>query len=166
MQGRKEEKMEKFNLNEENAGFYGMVFECAIKKALGKNAVVSPCGRVDLQKGKKYEIKQNGGELFPVSRHEIKGVSMVIYAPFIDMSLDLEEQTAFVVERHEFLEILESTKCLRGCKKSSDGREVVSVQTLYNYKLNAPHGAKGRKLIAEFKRRGCKTLAEWLSENT
>ena len=87
MQGRKgKEKMEKFNLNEENAGFYGMVFECAIKKALGKNAVVSPCGRVDLQKGKKYEIKQNGGELFPVSRTEIRGVSMVIYAPFIDMA--------------------------------------------------------------------------------
>ena len=158
--------MEKFNLNEENAGFYGMVFECAIKKALGKNAVVSPCGRVDLQKGKKYEIKQNGGELFPVSRTEIKGVSMVIYAPFIDMAKSLEEQTAFVVDRHEFLEILEITKCLRGCKKSSDGREVVSVQTLYNYKLKAPHGAKGRKLVAEFKRRGCKTLAEWLDENT
>lgn len=157
--------MNSYNLNEQNAGFYGMVFECAIKEVLGKIATVSPCGRVDLQKGKKYEIKQNGGELFPVSRTEIKGVSMVIYAPWIDMTKSLMQQTAFVVERHEFIEILEATKCLRGCKKTSDGREVVSVQTLYNYKLNAPHGAKGRKLIAEFRRRGCKTLAEWLIEN-
>ena len=157
--------MENFGFNVGNDGFYGMVFEASIKHALGREATVSPCGRVDLQCGKRYEVKQNGGELYPVSRNEVRGVSMVIYAPWIDMNKPLESQVAFVVDRHEFIDILEATKCLRGRKLSSDGREVVSVQTLYNYKLGAPHGAKGRKLIAEFYRRGCKTLAEWLAEN-
>ena len=145
-------------------GIYGKAFEMAIKSILNrKNADrISPCGSADFRYGSKnYDTKQNGSCVkYSESQQYVKGSNRVIYATHIaytemingediTVDIDLASTEFFVVDKKQFIEFLQSINCI----KVNESRGTVNIQTVYNYKKAAYHGAKGRK------------IEEWCYEN-
>lgn len=148
----------KYTFNEFDDGYVGKAWEFALKSLLErKNAHrISPAGRTDfIYNHNFYEVKQNGG----VAQYSdfdgmFRGSKRIIYATHIEntvvnngngtitVSLDLENTEFFVLDRKTFIGYLESTNGL----KVNKGRGTCNIQTMYNYKKNAYHGARGKKL--------------------
>lgn len=149
-----------YTFKKTNKGIYGDSFEMAVKKALKrKNAdKVSPAGVSDFRfHNKNYDVKQNGTVLkYNLSGKYIKGSNRVIYAShiaydiiaeddeYITISVDLANTQMFVLDRYEFVEFLETI----GAVKINKAYGTANIQSCYNYKKDAYHGAIGRKIEA------------------
>lgn len=152
--------MKQYTFKKSDSGYLGKAFEMAIKDALNrKNANrVSPCGSADFRYlNRNYEVKQNGGVLRYASNNvSIKGSNKVIYATHvkhsvvsedeetITITIDLGGTDLLVVNRYDFLEFLDEI----GCIKVNASRGTANIQTVYNYKLDKYHGAKGKAIEA------------------
>ena len=146
---------------------YGGAFEMAVKTALHrKNAdFVSPVGRSDFMYKKHYDVKQNGSPICYGASYNpqyIRGSSRVIYATHIAYEIVSETETEvtifvnlsatdrFCVDRRDFLDYLLTTPgMIKECKE----RDQINIQSLFNYKKNAYHGAKGKR------------FEQWLDKN-
>lgn len=148
-----------------DTGYIGKAFEMAVKDALNRRNAnrVSAQGVTDFRRGKFYDVKQNGTVLqYNPGERMIKGSSRVIYATHvayevveqtsetISIAIDLGNTDMFCLDRATFLEFLLSEK---GYCKVNESRGTVNIQTVWNYKKNAWHGAKGKRLEA------------WMQEN-
>lgn len=137
----------KYGYKPTDAGATGKAFERACKEHLHMLSKVARAGRSDLRRAKiYYEVKTSSGELGNNGEKLVKGSSRVIYCPRVESDKELDEQTAFVLSRADFLLVLESCGLLRE-KISTNGQRKITIQTFWNNKLNAPHGKKYFKLL-------------------
>lgn len=149
-----------------DTGAVGKAFERACKEHLHMLSKVARAGRSDMRRANVYyEIKTSAGELGNDGEKLVKGSSRVIYCPRVESDKELDKQTAFVINRADFLLVLESCGLLRE-KTSTNGQRKITIQTFWNNKLNAPHGKKYYKLLdalnACVKCGQAMTFAEWL----
>lgn len=147
-----------YTFNKNDDGIIGKAFEMAIKDILSrKNAdKVSPCGSADFRyNSKNYDTKQNGSCIrYNGHSKYVKGANRVIYATHIAhrivtesdtqiaIEIDLGNTSFFEVDKTEFINFLLSINCI----KVNESRGTVNIQTVYNYKKDAYHGAKGKKI--------------------
>lgn len=151
------------DFSENDYGKLGKMFENAFTHTFVKSA-----GRSDWRKGKNYEIKQNAGTLaYSLDSRMIKGSSRIIYAPYVVLDgnvMDLSATEAFVVERETFIEILSSLGLIRE-KTATNGKRVLAIQTVWNYKKNAPHSKKKYNELVNALYDNCiMTLEDFLEE--
>lgn len=156
----------KYGYKSTDTGATGKAFERACKEHLHMLPKVSRAGTSDMKRACKwYEIKSGAGELGNDGEKLVKGSSRVIYCPRVESDKELDEQTAFVLGRADFLLVLESCGLLRE-KISTNGQRKITIQTFWNNKLNAPHGKKYYKLLdalnACVESGQAMTFAEWL----
>lgn len=135
---------------------YGDGFEFCCKFCLDrKNAEKrSAAGRSDFKYGKNYDTKQNGSPIQYAAikrKGYISGSSRVIYATHIayeivnetdttvEIFIDLANTDMWVVDKKEFVEFLLNGK---GLVKDNPKKDQLNIQTLWNYKKGAYHGAK------------------------
>lgn len=149
-----------YTFSNKNKGYIGEAFEMSIKNAIGaKNAdVVSSAGKCDFRyNGKCYDVKQNGSIIqYSPNATYVKGSSRVIFASHVafdvvaedaeTVSIDvrLQDTEFFVVDKKQFVKFLLEN----GYAKINQARGQVNIQTCYNYKKNAYHGAIGKKIEA------------------
>ena len=137
----------KYGYKSTDTGAIGKAFERACKEYLHMLSKVARAGQSDLRRAKVYyEVKTSSGELGNDGEKLVKGSSLVIYCPRVESDKELDEQTAFVLSRADFLLVLESCGLLRE-KISTNGQRKITIQTFWNNKLNAPHGKKYFKLL-------------------
>ena len=137
----------KYGYKPTDTGATGKAFERACKERLHMLSKVARAGQSDLRRAKVYyEVKTSSGELGNDGEKLVKGSSRVIYCPRVESNKELDEQTAFVLSRADFLLVLESCGLLRE-KISTNGQRKITIQTFWNNKLNAPHGKKYFKLL-------------------
>ena len=137
----------KYGYKTTDTGATGKAFERACKEHLHMLSKVARAGQSDLRRAKVYyEVKTSSGELGNDGEKLVKGSSHVIYCPRVESNKELDEQTAFVLSRADFLLVLESCGLLRE-KISTNGQRKITIQTFWNNKLNAPHGKKYFKLL-------------------
>lgn len=150
--------MYSMTFNAHDDGYVGKAFECALKTLLDrKNAdKVSPAGKTDfIYNRHHYEVKQNGGVAqYDMGKKAFSGTPRIIYATHIvntvtdngngtiTVTLDLEQTEFFVLDREVFTAYLKSTNSI----KVNASRGTMNIQTMYNYKKNAYHGARGKEL--------------------
>lgn len=149
-----------YTFNITDTGYIGKAFEMAVKDALERRNAnrVSAQGVTDLRYGKFYDVKQNGTVLqYNPGERMIKGSSRVIYATHvayevvaqtaetISIAVDLGNTNMYCLDRATFLDFLLTEK---GYCKVNESRGTVNIQTVWNYKKNAWHGAKGKHLEA------------------
>ena len=141
----------------------------------GKAIEMSASGRAFVQRQngidaylhyKHIEVKTGSGELGSVNGKLIKGCSKVIYIPVVvenaDGTVDLSRQEGFYLRRETFLNVLDDLGLIRE-KTSTTGRRVVSIQTIWNRKLNKPHSAKKYNMLIDALYENCiMTLEELL----
>ena len=156
----------KYGYKPTDTGATGKAFERACKEHLHMLSKVARAGQSDLRRANVYhEIKTGGGELGNDGEKLVKGSSRVIYCPRVESDKELDEQTAFVLSRADFLLVLENCDLLRE-KTSTNGQRKITIQTFWNNKLNAPHGRKYYKLLdalnACVESGRAVTFAEWL----
>lgn len=149
-----------------DTGAVGKAFERACKEHLHMLSKVARAGQSDLRRAKVYyEVKTSAGELGNDGEKLVKGSSRVIYCPRVESDKELDKQIAFVINRADFLLVLESCGLLRE-KISTNGQHKITIQTFWNNKLNAPHGKKYYKLLdalnACVENGRAMTFAEWL----
>ena len=137
----------KYGYKPTDTGATGKAFERACKEHLHMLSKVARAGQSDLRRAKVYyEVKTSSGELGNDGEKLVKGSSRVIYCPRVESDKELEKQVAFVLNREDFLHVLESCGLLRE-KTSTSGQRKITIQTFWNNKLNAPHGKKYFKLL-------------------
>lgn len=137
----------KYGYKPTDTGATGKAFERACKEHLHMISKVARAGRPDLRRANIYhEVKTGSGELGNDGEKLVKGSSRVIYCPRVESDKELDEQTAFVLSRADFLLVLESCGLLRE-KVSTNGQRKITIQTFWNNKLDAPHGKKYFKLL-------------------
>lgn len=149
-----------YTFNRTDKGYIGKAFEMAVKEALNRRNAdrVSAQGVTDFRYGKYYDVKQNGTVLqYHPGERMIKGSSRVIYATHvaytveaetaetISISIDLGNTDMYCLDRADFLGFLLTEK---GYCKVNEIRGELNIQTMWNYKKNAWHGAKGKRLEA------------------
>ena len=141
----------KYGYKPTDTGATGKAFERACKEHLHMISKVARAGQSDLRRAKVYyEVKTSSGELGNDGEKLVKGSSRVIYCPRVESDKELEKQVAFVLNREDFLHVLESCGLLRE-KTSTNGQRKITIQTFWNNKLNAPHGKKYFKLLDALK---------------
>lgn len=139
-------------------GIYGDSFEKAIKAILNRRNAdrVSGQGKTDFRFDRKnYEIKQNGTIIkYADNKNYIIGSNRVIYASHISyeiidendeeitISVDLADTQMYVLDKKEFVQYLLDN----GHAKYNSARHEVNIQTLWNYKKDAYHGARGKRI--------------------
>lgn len=155
--------MRKEMYKETDCGAMGKTFERDLKVLLGQADKVASQGRADLRRRYKYiECKTNAGELGELGGKLIKGSSLVMYVPVVNMALPVEKQEGFLIDRVEFLEILDELGLIR-TKKSTNGKMKTTIQTVWNYKQNKPHSLKKYNALLDALYERCEmTLEEWL----
>ena len=127
-----------------DSGVYGKTFERDLKAAFNQKAQVSKQGKIDFRRLRScYEVKTGAGELDYLLRSTIK---YVVYVPVVRLESAVTEQEGFIMERATFLECLDAVGLIRE-KTSTAGERKVTIQTFWNHKKNAPHGAKYEKLL-------------------
>lgn len=137
----------KYGYKSTDMGATGKAFERACKEHLHMLSKVARAGRSDMRRANVYyEIKTSAGELGNDGEKLVKGSSRVIYCPRVESKKELDKQIAFVLNRADFLLVLESCGLLRE-KISTNGQRKVTIQTFWNNKLDAPHGKKYYKLL-------------------
>lgn len=153
--------MNDYNYKSTDSGKFGKAFERDLKAEIGRQAVVSAQGKVDLRKAhKNYEIKTGAGELGEAGGKLLRGVSMIVYVPVVNESLPVTSQEGFILRREIFLQCLEDCDLIRH-KISTSGQEKVTIQTFWNKKTGKPHGNKYFKLIDSLYENCEATLEEW-----
>ena len=137
----------KYGYKSTDTGATGKAFERACKEHLHMLSKVARAGQSDLRRANVYhEVKTGGGELGNDGEKLVKGSSRVIYCPRVESDKELEKQVAFVLSRADFLLVLEHCGLLRE-KVSTNGQRKITIQTIWNNKLDAPHGKKYFKLL-------------------
>lgn len=146
-----------------DSGLMGKTFERDLKVFLGYADMVASPGKADLRRRyKNHEFKTGAGELGDVGAKLIKGSSLVLYVPVINMSLPVEKQEGFLIDRAVFLEILEDLELTR-IKKSTSGKMKITIQTFWNHKQNKAHSAKKYNALLDALYNNCiMTLEEWI----
>lgn len=150
--------MLEFTVKATDKGFLGDISEMTWKWVLDRPnwAMVSPAGKADFRfNNHNYDVKQNGSVLqYSPNERYIKGSNRVIYATHVEhtivdngdgtvtVSVDLAASQWFVLDRKEFIDFLQS---INGLKYNAQ-RQQVNIQTCYNYKKDAYHGSKGKKI--------------------
>lgn len=151
------------------SGMFGDCFEMTCKFCLSRNNAdyVSASGRADFKRRFNYDTKQNAspilyGDIGKGKSAYIYGSSRVIYATHVayqvvaetaenfEVFIDLANTDMWVVDKKQFVDFLLSAK---GMVKDNPTRNQLNIQTIWNYKKNAYHGAK------------YKVLETWLDEN-
>lgn len=155
--------MRKEMYKETDCGAMGKTFERDLKMLFGQADKVASPGKTDLRRRyKNIECKTNAGELGEVGGKLIKGSSLVIYVPVVNMELPVEKQEGFLIDRAVFLEILEELELIR-TKKSTSGKMKVTIQTIWNHKQNKPHSLKKYNALLDALYERCEmTLEEWV----
>ena len=155
--------MRKEMYKDSDCGAMGKTFERDLKVLFGQADKVASPGKADLRRRyKNIECKTNAGELGEVGGKLIKGSSLVIYVPVVNMELPVEKQEGFLIDRAVFLEILEELELIR-TKKSTSGKMKVTIQTIWNYKQNKPHSLKKYNALLDALYERCEmTLEEWV----
>lgn len=152
-----------------DSGKYGKTLEMLIKAYNGNKIVIAKQGATDLRKGNKcYEIKSNGGELGESLSNLVKGSSMVIYFPYIDVNTTLLNQEGFVIDKPTFLKVLENAGALRKKVKTS-GDECIAIKSVYNMKTQKPISEKFYNALLngfyeEIENGNGMTFEEWIGE--
>jgi len=147
-----------FTYKKTDKSIFGDSFEKAIKIVLDRSNAdrISKPGMCDFRIGRKnYEIKQNGGVIrYADDKTYIKGSNRIIYATHISyqiiaednenitIDIDLADTQMYILDRQEFVKFLLEN----GYGKYNVKRRELNIQTLYNYKKDAYHGAKGKRL--------------------
>ena len=157
--------MTDYNYKLEDSGLYGKTFERDLKAEFGRRAFVAAPGKTDFRRYRKnFEVKTGAGELGNISdSHLIKGASLVIYVPVVDMKRPIEAQEGFILERETFLECIERAGLLR-TKVSTAGTTKVTIQTFWNHKQNKPHGKKLFELLDLLYENSLMTLQDFFQE--
>ena len=155
--------MRKELYKETDCGAMGKTFERELKVFFGFADVVASPGKADFRRRyKNHEFKTGSGELGDVGGRLIKGSSVVLYVPVVNMDLPVEKQEGFLVDRAVFLEILEEMELIR-TKKSTSGKMKVTIQTIWNHKQNKPHSLKKYNALLDALYERCEmTLEEWV----
>ena len=155
--------MRKEMYKETDCGAMGKTFERDLKVLFGQADKVASPGKADLRRRYKYvECKTNAGELGEVGGKLIKGSSLVLYVPVVNMELPVEKQEGFLIDRVVFLETLEELELIR-TKKSTSGKMKTTIQTIWNYKQNKPHSLKKYNALLDALYERCEmTLEEWV----
>lgn len=150
--------MNEYNYKASDSGKAGKTFERDLKAAFDQKAVVAKQGKIDFRRDRKcYELKTGAGELDYLLRSRIR---YVVYVPVVDMTLPIERQEGFIVERDTFLNLLDELGLIRS-KAATCGAERITIQTFWNAKQNKPHGAKYPKLIDALYENCVMTLDEY-----
>ena len=127
-----------------DSGLYGKTFERDLKAAFNQKATVAKQGKIDFRRMRScYEVKTGAGELDYLLRSSIR---YVVYVPVVRLTDAVTEQEGFIMERATFLECLDAVGLIRE-KTATSGEHKVTIQTFWNHKKNAPHGAKYEKLL-------------------
>lgn len=155
--------MRKELYNHNDDGNRGKTFERDLKVKLDKADELSAAGKIDLRYSRKcIECKTGSGELGEVGSKMLKGNSLVIYVPVVDMDAPVEKQEGFVLSRDKFLEILSELELIR-TKTSTKGKLIYSIQTIWNHKQNKPHSKKKYEALLDALYENCIcTLEEWV----
>ena len=140
----------------------GYLLELAIKSYFGADMNISDPGKRDLKVSidghmRFIEIKQNGGDF----RHACKGSSYIMYCIYIDENKPLCEQFGYVMPMTTFKAVGAELNFFRSEKKDKAGNVKMSLQTLYNYKKDDFHGAKGYKLADAWEAAGAIPFKEF-----
>ncbi len=144
-------------------GKMGKTFERDLKVKLERADELSAAGKIDLRYNRKcIECKTGSGELGDAGTKKLKGNSLVIYVPVVDMDAPVEKQEGFVLSRDKFIEILEGLELIR-TKKATNGRLVYSIQTIWNHKQGKPHSRKKYEALLDELYDNCIcTLEDWV----
>ena len=151
--------MENYGYKVEDSGKMGKTFERDLKALFSQKAIVAKQGKIDFRRDRKcYEVKTGAGELDYLLKSSIK---FVVYVPVVHMDLPIDAQEGFILNRADFLQILEEVGLIRE-KTSTAGAHKVTIQTFWNNKKNAPHGAKYEKLLDRLYDSCVMTLEEYI----
>lgn len=154
--------MNNYNYKPIDDGAAGKTFERDVKALFGQKAVVSKQGKIDFRRAAKcYELKTGAGELDFLYKSKIR---YVIYVPVVVMDRPVEKQEGFLLDRVEFLALLERVGLVRH-KISTSGQEKVTIQTFWNGKLNKPHGKKYFSLLDELYENAIMTFDQFANDN-
>lgn len=147
-----------------DCGAFGKTTERALKEFLGLKVKVAKQGCTDVTKSHvRYEVKTGAGELGNLGEKLVKGSSMVIYVPVVDMDADIEHQQGYVMPKEVFLDVLDACGLIRE-KTSTEGIRKVTIQTFWIASKNKPHGRKYFRLVELLEENCDMTLAEWLAQ--
>lgn len=139
-----------------DSGRYGDAMEMATKDFFGYVVKVAANSRPDLRRGGKcYEFKTGAGEVEKLYHSEqpyVMFIPVPVYkevpagfaddgTPLVSITIDVERCEGFLFERKVFLQGMESIGAIRAAKKGTDGIRRHCIQTFWNHKKNAPHGA-------------------------
>lgn len=154
--------MENYGYKMEDSGKFGKTFERDLKASFCQKAVVAKQGKIDFRRDRKcYEVKTGAGELDYLLKSSIK---YVVYVPVVSMDYPVEQQEGFILNRADFLQILEEVGLIRE-KTSTAGAHKVTIQTFWNHKKNAPHGAKYEKMLDRLYDACIMTLEEYFEQS-
>lgn len=150
--------------NTNDCGAFGKTTERALKEFLGLKVKVAKQGCTDVTKARiHYEVKTGAGELGNLGEKLVKGSSMVIYIPVVDMDAGIEQQQGYVLPKEIFLDVLNACGLIRE-KTSTEGTRKVTIQTFWIASKNKPHGRKYFRLVELLEENCDMTLAEWLDQ--
>ena len=154
-------RKEMYNANDNGA--MGKTFERDLKILLNKADQVSAAGKVDLRYNRKcIELKTGSGTLAIEGDKMLKGNSLVIYVPVVDMQAPVEKQEGFLLSRETFITLLTELELIR-VKTATNGSKVVAIQTIWNHKQNKPHSKKKFEALLDALYDNCIcTLEEWV----
>lgn len=154
--------MENYGYKVEDSGKNGKTFERDLKAFFNQRAVVAKQGKIDFRRDRKcYEVKTGAGELDYLLKSSVK---YVVYVPVVNMDYPVDEQEGFILNRADFLQILEEVGLIRE-KTATSGAHKVTIQTFWNAKRNAPHGAKYEKLLDSLYDSCIMTLEEYFESD-
>lgn len=161
-----------------DAGRYGDAMEMATKDFFGYVVKVAANSRPDLRRGGKcYEFKTGAGEVeklyhseqpyvmfIPVPMYTETPTHMVAEdgTPMVCITIDVERCEGFLFERETFLRGMESIGAIRAAKKGTDGIRRHCIQTFWNHKKNAPHGALLDRILEWAYAESVATFEDWI----
>lgn len=160
-----------------DAGRYGDAMEMATKDFFGYVVKVAANSRPDLRRGGKcYEFKTGAGEIEKLYHSEqpyVMFIPVPMYneipagfaddgTPLVSITIDVERCEGFLFEREAFLQGMESIGAIRAAKKGTDGIRRHCIQTFWNHKKNAPHGALLDRILELGYSESVADFAEWI----
>lgn len=161
-----------------DAGRYGDAMEMATKDFFGYVVKVAANSRPDLRRGGKcYEFKTGAGEVEKLYHSEqpyVMFIPVPVYTetpthmvaedgtPMVCITIDVERCEGFLFEREVFLQGMESIGAIRATKKGTDGIRRHCIQTFWNHKKNAPHGALLDRILEWAYAESIATFEDWI----
>ena len=136
-----------------------------------------PIAAPDLRRGGKcYEFKTGAGEVEKLYHSEqpyVMFIPVPMYSevpagfsddgtPLVSITIDVERCEGFLFERETFLQGMESIGAIRAAKKGTDGIRRHCIQTFWNHKKSAPHGALLDRILELGYSESVADFAEWI----